>query len=230
MTHQQEHINLLLQIRTALEAALQNQHWPESHRQHLLEAEQSLKKIVIGRSSKPLIILDLNNVLIDRLYDADRSHDVDHPQATRVGNFLVWTRPHLQSFLDFLFESFDVAVWSSVKAWNIESLLPLVLGDHQSELKFVWSQDQCQSVDNPDPEAKAPLFLKNLSEVWNAFPQYDESNTLIIDDSLDKLQHNPDQCCWIPDKWSRDMTEDRQLSDSGSFRQVLSHWHRVDVK
>jgi hypothetical protein len=40
-------------------------------------------------------------------------------------------------------------------------------------------------------ESGKPIFLKELKYVWEMFPWYDETNTLLIDDSPHKVVRNP---------------------------------------
>lgn len=207
-----EQSNLLLSLRVTLDEALRIDGWKDVHRQKLLAAKNIIKDIVLTRSSRKLVILDLNNILIDREFQKDKTVD-NITNATRIGNFLVWKRPHLDVFLGYLFKYFDVAVWSSVKKWNVDQLIPFIFNDYKEQLKFVWSQENCEIVENPDPEANKPLFMKNLISVWEQFPQYDAGNTLLIDDNKDKTDNNPNICVLNPIKWTRDMEDDTELID-----------------
>ena len=56
-------------------------------------------------------------------------------------------------------------------------------------MKFIFTQLEC-TYDNPKTKSK-PLFYKELSIVWRVFPNYDWTNTLLIDDSQDKVILNP---------------------------------------
>lgn len=69
-----------------------------------------------------LIVLDLNRVLVFRVFKSRTSDfpGIDAvPGATVVGQFLSWKRPHLEKFLDFLFDNFAVGVWSSAMQKNV---------------------------------------------------------------------------------------------------------------
>ena len=44
---------------------------------------------------------------------------------------------------------------------------------------------------------KKPLFLKELSIVWSEFPCYDSSNTLLVDDHIEKFERNPQGTCAV---------------------------------
>jgi len=176
-----------------------------------------------------LLILDLNGILISRRYEKDR--DVKPPKgAYRQGSFFVWLRPGLDSFIKYIFENFDVAVWSSVMKHNIEPLAKEVFGKHYDELFFVADQDYCQKLDNPEidpktgkPSAK-PIFRKNLDVVW-LFPGvkgiYDVKNTLIVDDSDDKMINNPKECHFNPGTWVPLEKEDLSMEEFENERALL---------
>lgn len=127
---------------------------------------------------KKLLILDLNGVLIDR--------NRETKQYVK--------RPQVEVFLDWCFEHFEVAVWSSAKKHNAERLALDTLGlERTKRLRFLWHQDQC----TPHP-TKEFVFKKPLQKVWDIFPHhYDQTNTIIMDDTPEKMEDNP------PHTWFR---------------------------
>ena len=166
---------------------------------------------------KPLVILDLNGFLIDREYKKPTKDEIIPTGAERVGKFLVWKRSGGNNFLRVILKNFDVAVWSSVTKTNIRPLTEHVFRDFpDTNLKFMWCQDKCQSVKHPFSERK-PLFLKNLSTVWDEFSMYDETNTFIIDDSELKMRNNPKRCIIKVPEWTRD----DKRSDVDVLRRII---------
>lgn len=143
-------------------------------------------------AQRQLLILDLNGFFIDRVYD--KNYEI---RTNRIGNFLVWKRKGTKKFLDYAFANFDVAVWSSACKYNVNRLLKYVFGDYSSKLTFVWDQSHCKLSDD--------CFLKNLEDVWEKFPQYNENNTLIIDDTELKMKNNPKSCVIMIKTWNRTM-------------------------
>lgn len=125
----------------------------------------------------------------------------------------------MEDFLCYIFEHFDVAVWSSVTRTNIGDLVEFAFGVLASQLKFVFYQSRCEKIAIPGQEK--PLFLKNLSEVWKSFPQYGPENTLLIDDSDEKSRNNPPRCHFNPGTWKREMLDDTALLPGGIAREVL---------
>lgn len=151
---------------------------------------------------KPLLILDLNGILVYRNYapNSSSSDDKIPDGAIRRGNFIIWKRPGLEKFLEYVFHNFNVAVWSSVSKRNLDPLIEVVFGPLKQRLLFSWDQSRCEKTNHPLTNKK-PLFLKNLSEVWKEYSMFDEKNTLIIDDTSLKMQNNPSDCCIILHEW-----------------------------
>ena len=188
-----------------------------------------------------LLILDVNGILIHREYQ--KNLDLAPPKgAYREGNFFVWLRPGLKDFLDYCFTNFEVAVWSSAAKHNLDPLVKEVFGKYYTRLVFVADQDYCQKV----PPAKAnsrtttnykspkPLFLKNLDKVW-AFSRlknrYNATNTLIIDDSDEKMVNNPPECHFNPGTWTIDGSSGNEaLLPSGTIRKRLAEYIEASNK
>lgn len=150
-------------------------------------------------STRPLVIFDLNGIFIERRFEKVLPEDIG--DAHQLGNFLVWKRPDTAIFLAKVFEVADVAIWSSVNKWNAHQLSTYVFDTYHERLVFIYDQSHCETVVTDNPHK--PLFLKNLSRVWEEFPQYNEKNTLIIDDSDQKMVNNPAACHFNPGTWSR---------------------------
>ncbi|KAL8151658.1 hypothetical protein V2J09_021466 [Rumex salicifolius] len=152
-----------------------------------------------GLSSRKLLILDLNGLLADI-----RSVPLKGFKPHRwIVNKAVYKRPFCDDFVKFCFETFDVAVWSSRKRFNVERMLKFLMKeDKREKLIFTWDQSHCtktgfMTIENKDK----PIFLKELQKWWNkSNPKcpsdrekavYNESNTLLIDDSPCKALRNP---------------------------------------
>lgn len=154
----------------------------------LIDHRESLQQ---QQGKKLLLILDLNGVLVYR----DKESRMDHK------------RDNVDVFLDWCFEHFDVALWSSARKHNVERLAQLVMGEQRMKrLVFMWHQDQCT------PHAtEENIFKKPLQKVWDIYPhQYDQTNTFIIDDSKSKMEDNPSHT-WIEVKsWKGSSKDDEE--------------------
>lgn len=186
-----------------------------------------------------LLILDLNGILIHRRYE--KNLDLEPPPgAYREGNFFVWLRPGLKDFLNYIFEHFEVAVWSSAAKHNLDPLVKEVFGKYYEGLLFVAHQDYCQKIAPPkardmtNGKTTKPLFLKNLDKVW-AFStlknRYNAKNTLIIDDSDEKMVNNPKECHFNPGMWTvNDPTGNEALFPGGTIRTRLAQYIEASNK
>ena len=177
---------------------------------------------------KPLLILDMNKLLVARAYKRTLDDGSEHANlkpylesATLLGEHYTWKRPHLDRFLDWAFENFEVAVWSSAWAKNVDLLCDHVFGEQRrKKLLFEWDQTHCTQV-MPHPDGVThgrPLYRKDLTEVWKAFPQYNSSSTLIVDDCKHKTAANWDINVLIVDPWQP--FDNNNSSGSGGMSRV----------
>ncbi|KAE8678358.1 hypothetical protein F3Y22_tig00111427pilonHSYRG00579 [Hibiscus syriacus] len=115
--------------------------------------------------SRKLLIFDLNGVLV---YIPRLSTDV----VLRTGLF------------EFIcVDNFVVALWSSKMSHNIDRVLKK-LPLFSEHFIFVWDQAKYKTYDNV-------TYCKDLNDVWNACLDFNELNTLLVDDSAEKMIYNP---------------------------------------
>ena len=132
------------------------------------------------------LLLDLDQTLISaeatEEYDFDdrsgkaekfKFHDMDR-------YYIVFERPGLQEFLDYIFKTFNVSVWTAASkdyaAWIVDNIL--IRGDANRRLDWVFVSYHCSiSEDLKD-------HSKSLDMLWDEFKLdgYNERNTLILDD------------------------------------------------
>jgi hypothetical protein len=200
---------------------------------------------------KRLLVLDLNGTILHRLtHNFEFKEFKKHPVVIEkslstditVNGCKIVFRPHSSSFLKYILNHFDVAVWTSsrphnaipmvncsfkklldfsgvleeAKRYNI-STRQVVLGlndktadetknrlieatKNNPRLQFIWTQTECDTVKQQQEEEEVeqekekkilkfvkPIRKKNLDRIYKHFPQYSSLNTLIIDDTDEKL-------------------------------------------
>ncbi|CAI0388248.1 unnamed protein product [Linum tenue] len=175
---------------------------------------------------KKLLILDLNGLLVDVVTCPPKDRTPDK----RVGFRSFFVRPYYLDFLNFCFRKFEVAVWSSRTRKNISILIDYLFGDLKNSLLFCWDLSHCTTTQFKTVENKhKPLVFKELTKVWNKEdPQlpwergyFNESNTLLVDDSPYKALLNPANSGIHPDPYSYEDLNDNSLGVDGDLRVYL---------
>ena len=109
---------------------------------------------------------------------------------------LFWIHPHAKTFFEMCFknEYFEIAIWMTTLKQNTTIVLKkLVLETLQDKLVFMWTASECKpkkghkAINNP----KKGIHTKSLKKVWEMHTQYDATNTIIVDCSLERMQGNP---------------------------------------
>ncbi|XP_062026059.1 leashin-like [Rosa rugosa] len=189
--------------------------------------------VAIGRegnlSQKKLLILDINGLLADIV-----QMEVSIPSSFKPDKIIsrkaVFKRPFCDDFLQFCFDRFNVGVWSSRTKENVNSVIDFLLGDSKHKLLFCWNQSHCTSTRFKTVENKnKPLVLKELRKLWEklepdlpwARGEYNESNTVLLDDSPYKALCNPVNTAIFPNSYQFRNRKDSSLGPGGDIRSYL---------
>ncbi|CAH9102107.1 unnamed protein product [Cuscuta epithymum] len=181
--------------------------------------------LTIGKKRK-LVILDINGVLALMV-----RHSIPGG-VSFPGGLTIAKRPFCEDFLQFCFERFDVAIWTSRAKENyLDEVVDYLLGDMKKKLLFVWDRSYCTRTGFMTPENRyIPLACKELKKIWgNECPNqpfvggyYNESNTLLVDDSPYKAVLNPVHTAIFPHSYNEQtMINDRSLGPGGDLREYL---------
>jgi hypothetical protein len=136
-----------------------------------------------------------------------RTCDIRDPMKLLIfnvhGTFLdcrVTIRPWLPEFLAKCFVNFRVAFWGSKSKGYMDEVIPAMLGRVKCKEPvvpaFVWSMAECDEIQwwNNDPVAwGCPLEI-----VFRKWPQWNLSNTVIIDHNSLRVNCNPRANVIIP--------------------------------
>jgi TFIIF-interacting CTD phosphatase-like protein len=110
--------------------------------------------------------------------------------------YLIFERPGLQEFLDFLFKNFNVSVWTAAsKDYAIFIIDKILLkGKPERKLDYIFFSYHC------DWSKKKRNGTKDLSFLWKtcSIPGYNPENTIIIDDLDEVSKTQPDKCIRAP--------------------------------
>ena len=151
---------------------------------------------------KRLIILDLNGTLIykqHRKSGSGRCLRSGRPEFC-VNQLQCWKRPGVDEFLERLFASYRVAVWTSAMKHNTKLLVKEIFKNRAKDLLFIYSRDECSEVSNLDSDFKS---YKDLGKVWKTYSDFDKSNTIMIEDGLTKFKEHQENVLtvtpWVDD-------------------------------
>jgi hypothetical protein len=151
---------------------------------------------------KPLLILDVNGLLIYRT--VDRIPNVQHHFKSN-GRF-VYYRPYWKEFLNFCFKNFQIAFWSTSTSKNCFDIINDLVVSFQEKPIFTFFQDDCINT-GLITQDKKPIFLKNLQRVFEKYPHFNYNNTLLLDDSEYKSFLNHPFSNLTTTEWKGDFTD-----------------------
>ncbi|XP_038876560.1 uncharacterized protein LOC120068987 isoform X1 [Benincasa hispida] len=145
---------------------------------------------------KKLLILDINGVLVDIVSPPPKERKAD----INIARHAVFKRPFYLDFMKFCFERFEIGIWSSRNRKNVSRMVDYLMGDMKHGLLFCWDLSHCTASEFYTVEKKHKrLVFKQLRKVWEKqdpnLPwkqgEYNESNTVLVDDSPYKSLLNP---------------------------------------
>ncbi|XP_004499470.1 uncharacterized FCP1 homology domain-containing protein C1271.03c-like [Cicer arietinum] len=184
-------------------------------------------KISAGNlKKKKLLVLDINGLLVDIISPPPKHVKAD----ASISRKALFKRPFYVEFLNFCFENFEVAVWSSRLKKNVDSVIDYLMGDMKQKLLFCWDLSHCTETSFKTLENKhKPLVFKDLRKIWDKYDPnlpwekgyYNESNTLLLDDSPYKALLNPPHNSIFPHTFSFEHQNDNSLAVGGDLRRYL---------
>ncbi|XP_021845565.1 uncharacterized protein [Spinacia oleracea] len=185
-------------------------------------------------SRKKLLILDINGILADIVYPPPKGYKAD----TKIAGRAVFTRPFCSDFLKFCLERFNVAIWSSRSRKIIDRLVNYLMGDMKDQLTFCWDLSYCTGSNFRTLENKhKALVFKELRKVWESYDdpdlpwkkgEFDESNTLLLDDTPYKALLNPPHTAIFPYSYDYKYRADDAIGPGGNIREYLEELAMVD--
>ena len=159
------------------------------------------------RNNKPSIILDLDQTLIsaesseeinfEKYKDKESKFRYDDMYDRGELIYRVYSRPHLQEFLDYLFKNFNVTIWTAASKDYALFIINKIVLNNQAERKldFIFFSYHC------DLSKKKKKHSKELSMLWDVhnIEGYSSKNTIILDDyKADVHKCQPNNCIIAP--------------------------------
>lgn len=163
--------------------------------------------------TKSNIILDLDQTVIS----AEASEELDfkkYQEKSKLfrsdnmdGYYMVYSRPYLQEFLDYIFKNFNVSIWTAASKDYALFIIEKIILDKKVDRKldFIFFSYHC------DISKKTKKYSKELCTLWDIhkLPGYSSKNTVIIDDfKTDVHKSQPNNCIISPPfKFTKDGSE-----------------------
>jgi TFIIF-interacting CTD phosphatase-like protein len=107
------------------------------------------------------------------------------------GCYIIYERPGLQNFLDYLFMNFNVSVWTAAsKDYALFIIENIIKRDKKRELDYVFFSYHC------DLSKEKKNGTKDLSMIWDIWgiTGYNSKNTFILDDYDEVHSTQPNNC------------------------------------
>lgn len=138
--------------------------------------------------TKPNLLLDLDQTLIS----AEPTEEYDQKKNKKKEKkfvhhnldnyYIVFERPHLQEFLDYIFANYNVSVWTAAsKDYALFIIDNIILTKPNRKLDYVFFSYHCKISSAMD------TGTKKLTMLWDIYklPNYNKDNTYILDDYND---------------------------------------------
>ena len=174
-----------------------------------------------------LVVIDLNGTLLFR------------PNRKTPTKFTA--RPHTQRFLRYCIDTFTVVIWSSARPDNVRNMCDAILSpDMRARVAAIWGRNKF-GLTPADYDLRVQCY-KRLTKVWGdadiarAHPEFDRSslnapewkspwdqtNTVLVDDSLEKGRSEPFNLIEIPEFFGDANEKDGILPQVHDFLNTLS--------
>lgn len=130
------------------------------------------------------ITFDLDNTLIYSIpfekYPKRDCYLHEIPHYFMDKDYVVFERPGLQKFLDWVFKHFNVMVWSAASPEYVEFIAKNIIEKNGRKLEYVLNSENCED----SQQIFGENHIKNLKMLWDIhdLDGYGPYNTLIIDD------------------------------------------------
>ncbi|XP_008230903.1 PREDICTED: uncharacterized protein LOC103330124 isoform X2 [Prunus mume] len=189
-------------------------------------SNRSIVRAPVCDIEKKLLILDINGLLADIVSPPPKGLASDK----RIAGRAIFKRPFYLDFLKFCFEHFEVGVWSSRSKRIVERVLDYLMGDMKHNLLFCWDLSHCTATGFRTLENRhKTLVFKELRRIWEKHDPslpwekgvYNESNTLLLDDSPYKALLNPAHTAVFPRPYTFQRGSDTSLGPGGDLRVYL---------
>jgi hypothetical protein len=153
-------------------------------------------------SKKINFILDLDQTIISGEPTEEYNFNKNKKKASKFrfetmeNYYIIFERPYLQQFLTFLFKNFNVSIWTAASKdyalFIIDKII--VAGNKDRKIDYIFFSYHC-GISKKIKRGSS----KELSILWTYYklPQYNQNNTVILDDYVEDVYKNQKQNCIV---------------------------------
>jgi TFIIF-interacting CTD phosphatase-like protein len=179
-----------------------------------------------GNLKKPRVVLDLDQTLISAEASEDYNFDKNKAKAKMFkyhdmdGYYIVFERPGVQPFLDFLFANYTVSVWTAAsKDYALFVIKNIILTKSDRRLDHIFFSYHC---DISSLKKTGTKDLTTLNDIFQ-LPGYNRDTTVILDDYDEVHKTQPGNCIIaIPFEFGADGSE-----GDAFLQQLQPHMERL---
>jgi hypothetical protein len=149
------------------------------------------------------LFLDLDQTLIDAQLTEEFDFKTNKKKLKKFdyhdmdGYYIVFERPNLKEFLDYIFDNFNVSIWTAAsRSYATFIIQNIILGNNENRnLDYVLFSYHCKLSEQEKGGTKA------LSMIWNIIndKNYTKDNTIILDDYDHVSQIKDNNCIQAPE-------------------------------
>ncbi|PHH81216.1 hypothetical protein CDD80_52 [Ophiocordyceps camponoti-rufipedis] len=159
-------------------------------------AQSLIPPVQTAEPRRILVVLDLNGTLIFR-------------HSKFEGRPVYRIRRHAHRFIDYCFDKFRVVFWSSARRNNVEIMLDgLVSRIQREKCAAIWGRENL-GLTRDDYLSRvqcykrlttvwADQYVQSSHPEWDAGGRWDQTNTVLVDDSLEKGRSEPHNTLVVP--------------------------------
>jgi hypothetical protein len=138
------------------------------------------------------LILDIDGTLIQSLETKVENTKLRY---TPILRFNTYHRPHLEEFLEFVFENFNVSIWTCGTSGYMELIINDIIKKIIKEPKINLSLSAIDCEYSQENYGKHSF--KNLRYVFDLDHEFNVKNTILIDDDVTNINENKYNCFGI---------------------------------
>lgn len=179
--------------------------------------------------SKPNLFLDLDNTLLSAVpieeikwTEDNRKLACEFPFHNMEDYYLVFERPGLDEFLDFIFSNFNVSVWSAASKdyvlFIVDKIIRKKPGRNLDYIMFSNHCDECKKHKRGS--------IKLLDFLWDKYNlgKFTKENTFIIDDNDIVIKHNPFNSIHIKEF---EFEDGKKCKDDRELVQIIPYMQKI---